>query len=210
MNSDDWIPISALNHYLYCRRRCYLIHAEGEFAENVHTLRGSHEHERVDQQRHEVSAGVRVEYALPVWNQRMGLSGKCDAVEFHPDGTVYPVEYKHGKRRRWINDDLQVAAQALCLEEMLQRPVPRGAIFHQQSRRRREVVIDDLLRQEVERAADAVHQLLAQRQLPPTVDDARRCEECSLKDICEPELVRSEARLVALQRDLYDPGEDVL
>jgi CRISPR-associated exonuclease Cas4 len=207
---EDLIPLSALNQYSYCPRRCYLIHAEGEFAENVHTLRGSHEHERVDQQRHEVSAGVRVEYGLPVWSQQLGLSGKCDAVEFHPDGTVYPVEYKHGKRRRWINDDLQVAAQALCLEEMLQRPVPRGAIFHQQSRRRREVVIDDLLRQEVERAAAAVHELLAQRQLPPPVDDPRRCEECSLRGICEPELVRSEARLVALQRDLYDPGEDVL
>ena len=90
MTLDDPIPISSLNQYAYCPRRCYLIHAEGEFEDNVHTLRGTHEHERVDRQRHEVSAGVRVEYALPVWSRRLGLSGRCDAVEFHLDGTVYP------------------------------------------------------------------------------------------------------------------------
>ena len=96
----DLVPISALNHYAYCPRRCYLIHAEGEFKENVHTLRGTHEHERVDKLRHEASAGVRVEYSLSVWSRKLGLTGKCDAVEFHPDGGVYPVGYKHGKRKR--------------------------------------------------------------------------------------------------------------
>lgn len=204
----DWIPVSALNQYAYCPRRCYLIHAEGEFANNVHTLRGTHEHERVDKLRHEVSAGVRVEYSLPVWSRRLGLSGKCDAVEFHPDGSVYPVEYKHGKRRRWINDDLQLAAQVACLEETLGRPVLKGAIYHQQSRRRREVVVDDALRQAVETAAREVRQLLTGKKSPPPVDDVQRCPECSLHDICQPELAHAAGRLATLRAGLFEPEDD--
>lgn len=205
---DELIPISALNHFLYCPRRCALIHMEQTFAENVHTLRGSHEHERVDKSWHEVSAGVRVEYSLPVWNRRLGLTGKCDVVEFHPDGSVYPVEYKHGKRKRWINDDLQLAAQAMCLEETLGRPVPKGAIYHQQSRRRREVVIDDVLRQAVETAAREVRELLTRKKLPPPVADARRCAECSLLDICQPELARAAGKLATLRAGLFEPEND--
>lgn len=207
IQDEDLIPLSALNQFSYCPRRCYLIHAEGEFKENVHTLRGSHEHERVDKLRHEVSAGVRVEYSLPVWSRRLGLSGKCDAVEFHPDGSVYPVEYKHGKRKRWINDDLQVAAQAMCLEETLGRAVPKGAIYHQQSRRRREVLIDDALRQAVEAAAREVRQLLTGKKLPPPVDDARRCPECSLRDICQPEIARASAKIVEMNEQLFEPED---
>lgn len=207
---EETIPLSALNHYAYCPRRCYLIHAEGEFKENVHTLRGTHEHERVDKVQHTVSAGARVEYSLPVWSHQIGLTGKCDAVEFHPDGTVYPVEYKHGKRRRWINDDLQLAAQAMCLEETLGRPVPIGAIYHQQSRRRREVIIDDALRQAVETAARAVRQLLTGKKLPPPVDDARRCPECSLRNICQPELARANRKLTTLRASLFELEDESL
>lgn len=208
MQEENLVPLSALNQFSYCPRRCYLIHAEGEFADNVHTLRGTHEHERVDRERHEVSAGVRVEYALPVWSRRLGLSGKCDAVEHHLDGTVYPVEYKHGKRRKWINDDLQLAAQALCLEEMLGVTILKGAIYHQQSRRRREVAIDDMLRHAVETAARDIRQLLARNQLPPPVDDPRRCPECSLRDICQPELARASGKLAALRAELFEPEDD--
>jgi CRISPR-associated exonuclease Cas4 len=135
------LPLSALNQYAYCPRRCYLIHAEGEFRDNLHTVRGTLEHERVDQSESRGQDGVRIEYALPVWSDSLGLSGRCDVVEFHPEGSIYPVEYKHGKRKQWINDDLQLAAQAFCLEEMTGKPVPLGAIFHQQSKRRREVAI---------------------------------------------------------------------
>lgn len=202
---EGLVPISALNQYAYCPRRCYLIHAEGEFTDNVHTLRGTHEHERVDRERHEVSAGVRVEYALPVWNRRLGLTGKCDAVEFHPSGTVYPVEYKHGKRRRWVNDDIQLAAQALCLEEMLAVSIPKGAIFHQQSRRRREVEIDDVLRRAVETASREIHELLASSRLPTPTTDLRRCPECSLREICQPELARAEKKIATLWTDLFEP-----
>jgi CRISPR-associated exonuclease Cas4 len=204
----ETVPLSALNHYAYCPRRCYLIHAEGEFEENVHTLGGRLEHERVDGSGHAVAAGVRTEYSVPVWSTRLGLSGRCDAVELHPDGGVYPVEYKHGKRKRWINDDLQVAAQALCLEEMLGRPVPRGAVYHEASRRRREVPITDDLRREVAAAARAVHALVAMPMLPPPTDQVQRCRECSLHDVCAPELARAAERLRAASRRLFDPDEE--
>ncbi len=207
MQDEDRIPLSALNQFSYCRRRCYLIHAEGEFKENVHTLRGTHEHQRVDSLKHEVCAGIRVEYSLPVWSRGLGLSGTCDAVEFHSDGGVYPVEYKHGKRKRWLNDDLQLAAQAVCLEETLGRPVPKGAIYHQQSRRRREVVIDDALRQAVETVAQEVRSLLAGKKLPPPVDDTRRCPECSLRDICQPEIARASAKIVEMNERLFEPED---
>ncbi|MHB1513506.1 MAG: CRISPR-associated protein Cas4 [Acidiferrobacter sp.] len=210
MQEENLIPLSALNQYSYCPRRCYLIHVEGEFVDNVHTLRGTYEHERVDRERHEVSAGVRVEYALPVWSRRLGLSGKCDAVEHHPVGTVYPVEFKHGKRRKRVNDDLQLAAQALCLEEMLGVTILKGAVYHQQSRRRREVEIDRALRQAVETAALEIPQLLASGRLPPPVDDTRRCPECSLHDICQPELARANRRLLALRADLFEPEKESL
>lgn len=197
MNSDDWIPISALNHYLYCPRRCYLIHVEREFLDNIFTQRGSQEHERVDQQRHEMSAGVRVEYGLPVWSERLRLLGRCDAVEFHLDGSVYPVEHKHGKRRSWINDDLQVAAQALCLEEMLQQKVPCGAIFHQRSKRRREVQFTPELRVKVEKTVADVCALLSQNRRPPPVADCR-CPNCSLIEICMPSVEQNLAVLLAV------------
>lgn len=203
MDEIDAIPISALNHYAYCPRRCFLIHAEREFEDNIHTLRGNFEHERADQIRHEVSAnGARVERALPVWSDRLGLSGKCDVVEFHPDGRIYPVEYKHGKRKKWINDDLQLAAQAMCLEEMTGGTIGRGAIYHASSRRRREVSFTDELRGEVKDAVEAIRKMLGRGELPAPVNDAR-CKECSLNQICQPEAVAGRSKLRALKTSLF-------
>lgn len=208
--NDDPIPLSALNQYAYCPRRCYLIHAEGEFRDNVHTVSGTLEHERVDQSEGRGQSGIRIEYALPVWSDRLGLTGRCDVVEFHPDGSVYPVEYKHGKRKQWVNDDLQLAGQALCLEEMMGKPVPLGAIFHQQSKRRREVVIDDDLKQAVMEAAQQVRALMMSQAIPLilTGPDARRCGECSLRSICEPDLAGADHALQTLASSLYQPEED--
>jgi CRISPR-associated exonuclease Cas4 len=208
IGDDDLIPLSALNQYAYCPRRCYLIHAEGAFQDNVHTLRGTFEHERVDNLKHEVSAGVRVKFSLPVWSQRLGLSGKCDVVEFHPDGSVYPVEYKHGKRRKWINDDLQVAAQAMCLEEMLGRPVPKCAIYHQQSRRRREVIVDEALRNAVVDTARNIRQILARKERPAPVAERQRCGECSMRDVCQPDFTDAAGKLTAMRLKLFEPDEE--
>lgn len=183
------VPISALNHYVYCPRRCGLIHIEQGFVENVHTMRGRLEHERPDSGQHETAAGVRIVRALPLWSDRLGLTGRADIVEFHPCGRVYPVEYKHGRRRKWLNDDLQLCAQALCLEEMLDVPVERGAIYHQASRRRREVVFDDTLRRETERVVAAVARLLADQQLAAP-ELGPKCRECSMRPTCLPEIPR--------------------
>lgn len=189
---DDPIMLSALQHYSYCPRQCALIHVEQAFDENVHTMRGNAVHQRVDEPGFESFEGVRSEKALPVWSERLGLIGKCDVVEFFPDGRIYPVEYKHGKKRAKAHDDIQLAAQAICLEEMTGKPVTHGAIYHHTSRRRREVVITDLLRQQVEEVVAAVRALLASGKLPPPVNDAR-CQECSLKEICQPHALADRA-----------------
>lgn len=198
------IPLSALNQYAYCPRRCYLIHAEGEFADNVHTALGTREHERVDTEGYEVKGDARLEFAVPVWSDTLGLTGKCDVVEFRSDGTIYPVEHKHGPRRRWLNDDLQLAAQALCLEEMTGQAIARGAIFHQKSRRRREVTIDDTLRAQVQETAAAIHRMLESSHCPAPIEDERRCRECSLKELCQPELVRTVGQIDQLAATLFD------
>lgn len=190
---DDAIPLSALNHYEYCPRRCYLIHAEQSFADNIHTQRGTAEHERTDSVFVENKPGMRVERALPVFSTALGLSGRCDVVEFYDDGRVFPVEYKHGKKRKWLNDDLQLAAQMLCLAEMLGRPVTMGAIYHVQSRRRREVVLTSALANEVRQAAAAIQKLLVAAQAPPPTAETQRCGECSLQEVCQPDLLRNAA-----------------
>jgi len=200
----DSIPLSALNHWAYCSRRCGLIHMEGEFSDNIHTARGNSEHAQVDRVAHVTSRdGARVEYALPVWSDRLGLIGKCDVVEFWPDGSVFPVEYKHGPKRKWLNDDLQLAAQAMCLEDMLGHAVPRGAIYHASSHRRRDVDITPALRAKVIETAEAIRAMLAAGRLPPPVNDAR-CRECSLKEICQPEAMAERSRLAQLVAGLYD------
>ena len=124
-------------------------------------------------------------------------------MEFHPDGSVYPGEYKHGKRKQWLNDDLQVAAQALCLEEMLKISIPSGAVFHTQSRRRREVMIDQILRDQVNDTINAVKTVLNRQSCPPPIEDVKRCPQCSLNALCYPELISGKKRLRELSAQLY-------
>lgn len=201
-NLLELIPISALQHWSYCPRQCALIHVEQVFADNIYTARGNAVHALVDEPGAERSGTVRVERAMPLWCDRLGLVGKGDLVEFASDGTAYPVEYKHGPRRKQIHDELQLAAQALCLEEMTGRPVIRGAIFHFSSRRRREVMIDGALRLAVEQATVAVRELLASTVLPPPVNDAR-CRNCSLIELCQPKLLAQTQRYHALLEELF-------
>jgi CRISPR-associated exonuclease Cas4 len=133
--TEEWhVPLSALNHFLYCPRRAALIHIEGIFVDNAHTVLGNLIHEHADLPGYEVAKGVKLLRALPVFSDRLGLSGKCDIVEQNGDGTFCPVEYKKGPRRKFINDDAQLCAQALCLEEMFGKAVPHGAVFHATSK----------------------------------------------------------------------------
>ena len=191
------IPLSAINQYLYCPRRAGLIHIEGIFTHNEHTVIGSRLHERADISGYETVRGVTLLRALPVWSDRLGLSGKCDVVERYPDGSLVPVEYKKGRRRKFNNDDAQLCAQALCLEEMFSREVPRGAIFHARSKRRREVEFTKELRRFTEEAIEAVHQLIEEETVPQAVYKPQ-CSECSLFESCMPEITSSPPTLAQI------------
>lgn len=198
---DDPIMISALEHWSYCPRQCALIHVEQTFDENLYTMRGQAVHKRVDEPESETVDGVRVERAVPLWSKRLGLVGRADVVEFH--GNVpYPVEYKHGPRREKDHDDLQLCAQALCLEEMTGLPVPSGAIFHHTSRRRREVSFSAALRSQVTDVVDHVRAMLRAKSLPPPVNDSR-CRNCSLIEACMPSVIGEQQRAAALVRTLF-------
>lgn len=204
--APDPIMLSALQHWSYCPRQCALIHLEQAFDENVHTMRGNAAHERVDDPGFETFEGVRSERALPVWSDRLGLVGKCDVVEFHPDGHIYPVEYKHGRKKPQAHDDLQLAAQALCLEEMFGKSISNGAIYHHTSRRRREVTLTTALKQQVEDTVAAIRAMLNSGKLPPPAND-QRCKECSLNDICQPQAMAHSTQHTALEQTLYDPED---
>ena len=180
---------------------------EGDFKDNLHTARGTAEHDRVDKSGWATTReGARAEYALPIWSDRLGLVGKCDVVELWPDGNIYPVEYKHGGRKNRLNDDLQLAAQAMCLEEMFGKPVTQGAIFHHTSRRRREVNITTELRQQVADTIAAIRAMLAIGKLPPPANDAR-CKECSLNEICQPQAMAAKDGQRAMAATLFEADE---
>ncbi|HWO99688.1 MAG TPA: CRISPR-associated protein Cas4 [Methylococcus sp.] len=210
MTSEIWpTPLSALQHYSYCPRQCALIHQEQTFTDNVYTLRGQRVHERVDEPDTRHEAGVRIEQALPLFSDRLGLVGKADIVEFLPDGTPRPVEYKHGPRRQREHDDIQVAAQALCLEEMTGKPVPEGVVFHHSSRRRRVVTITPELRAKVERLVAEVREVLQSGRIPPPATDLALCRGCSLKEICQPEMLSAGTTIEQLAETLFEPEENL-
>lgn len=201
--------ISALAHYAYCPRRCGLIHLEDVFHENVFTLRGRQAHDRAHEPTSRNEEGVRVERALPLWSERLGLTGTADIVELHPNGRVVPVEYKHGASRGQGADaaSIQLCAQGLCLEEMMGVVVDQGAIYVHSTRRRREVHLDADLRALTLRAVSEVRGMLSAGNLPPPVND-RRCPNCSLIDACIPAAVARAAN--AAGRDLWRiPREDL-
>ena len=205
--SDDPIMISALEHWSYCPRQCALIHIDQIFDENLYTLRGQAVHKQVDEVESMLESGMRIERALPLWSKRLGLVGKADIVEFH-DEVPYPVEYKHGLRRQREHDDLQLCAQGLCLEEMTGIDVPKGAIYHFKSRRRREVELTPTLRNQVEEATQAIRVMLQTGALPPPVNDAR-CDKCSLKESCMPEVLEQKGQERRLLAKLFDISDTV-
>jgi CRISPR-associated exonuclease Cas4 len=211
---DDLVPLSALNAFLYCDRRAALRHLDGLYVHNEHTRKGDRLHERADRPGFEKRKGVRTERGLWIVSRRLGLYGRADLVEFRKDPSVtktrgvpavevaYPIEYKRGKRRRWDNDDVQLCAQALCLEEMRSQPVPLGAVFHEQSKTRREVAFSPALRDQTEAAVAGLHALLRSTKIPPAVLKPQ-CRGCSLRGHCLPEAFADSARLSRYLRDLF-------
>lgn len=203
MNLPDPIPLSLLNDFLFCQRRAALKAIEGWRGTNQHTVLGDNVHEQADVAGYETVRGVTLLRALPVWSERLRLNGKCDIVERHPDGSLVPVEFKKGRRRKFDNDDAQLCAQALCLEEMFGLAIPRGAIFHASSKRRREVAFDDDLRRLTEQAIEAVHRMIDEQTVPQAVHKPQ-CSECSLFNHCLPEITSAPPTLAQACKEVFD------
>jgi CRISPR-associated exonuclease Cas4 len=186
---DDLIQLSSLQHYIFCPRQCALIHIEQVWTENVFTAEGRVMHERAHEGGSEVRGDIRTDRSLAIRSLRLGLSGMADVVEFHrqADGLwqPFPVEYKLGKPKADDCDTVQLCAQALCLEEMLNVSIPAGAIFYGKTRRRLDVVFDACLRDKTEQTARDVRALL-ESGATPEPEYSKKCESCSLVAQCLP------------------------
>lgn len=187
MNPSDDIPLSALQHWLFCPRQYALIHVERLWAENRFTAEGRVLHERADSGRPETRPGIRTLRGVEIRSDRHGLSGVADVVELR-GGRPYPVEYKRGQPKSHRADEVQLCAQALCLEEMFDCDIPEGALFYGKPRRRSLVQIDADLRALTLETARAVRDCRASGKLPVPVYDPARCDRCSLRDPCRPRL----------------------
>lgn len=205
MDADDFIPLSALQHYLYCPRQCALIHLGQLWAESRHTAEGRLLHERADKPKGERRRGVRTVTAMPLAHAELGIAGIADVVEFHTTETgeqPYPVEYKRGRPKAHRADEVQLCAQALCLEAMLEVPVPEGALYYGETRRRKVVPIDADLRTLTIDTIAVVRAMLDSRQTPPAHYSPKLCDNCSMFDLCMPKTVdqpRNVQRWLALQ-----------
>ena len=187
--ADEYVMLSALQHFAFCSRQCALIHIEQAWAENIYTLRGLRVHEKVHQVDDEIiEAGIRVERSLYLSSQQYGIRGIADVVKFDRDNHPYPVEYKSGSKKSRTADSIQLCAQALCLEEMFNRSVEQGAIFYHKSRRRKEIDFTSNLRSLTIETIRETRSLLNQTRLPPPVND-KRCDDCSLLQACMPETI---------------------
>jgi len=190
---DDLIQLSALQHYAFCPRQCALIHIEQVWSESVLTAEGRLMHDHVHDEKRESRRDVRIEHGVPLRSLKLGLIGKADVIEFHrsEEGRwiPYPVEYKRGKPKRDDCDRIQLCAQALCLEEMLNVSVPEGALFYGRTRHRLDVAFSDALRKETETAALKTRELIASGKTSAPVY-AKRCEQCSLMESCLPRTVQ--------------------
>ena len=199
--AEDYPSLSSLNHLLFCERRCYLTRVEGVWVENAHTLTGSRDHKRVHETKDADTAEGRSARGLRLVSHTLKVQGVADLVE-RVGGVPFPVEYKRGKRRAWDNDDVQLCAQAICLEEMLGVAVPAGAIFHVRTKRRRDVAFTRALRDKTQRAAERLHELLKQSVAPAPVLH-KKCKECSLHAVCLPELLSAPDAYSRAARSLF-------
>lgn len=178
------IPISALQHYSYCPRQFALIHIEEIYEENFFTVDGNIVHERVDNANNYSNKNKNCENSLPIWSDELGIYGLADVVEFKK-GTPFPVEFKRGKKKRKIADDIQLMAQGYCLEEMFDLTIEKGAVYYNKSRRRRVVLFTKELRNLLNKTVKNVRKLLINKEIPDPVND-QRCRNCSLKESCLP------------------------
>lgn len=189
----DPVPLSALQHYLYCPRQCALIHVERVWAENRATAEGRVLHERAHSGEGETRPGVRIARGLPVASEEHGLTGVCDVVEIHRDDQIVPVEYKRGKPKAHRADEVQLCAQAICLEEVFGLPtggIAEGFLFYGKRQRRTAVAFDADLRALTLSVACKVRQMKALGRTPRAACAPKLCDPCSLKDLCQPKAMR--------------------
>lgn len=205
---EELLPISGLQHLAFCERQCALIHLERVWEENIFTSEGRILHEKAHTEEVEIRDGIRIARSLPLKSISYGLVGIADVVEFHPtssrEGVVlsglagswlpYPVEYKRGRRKKDSCDKIQLCSQALCLEEMLNVDIPEGALFYGKSRRRLIVSIDKKLRNLTLDFIKKFRNLLAEG-VTPKGDYGPKCDSCSLKEICLPQIKKSSSSL---------------
>ena len=199
---EDLLPLSGIQHFAFCRRQWALIHLEQQWQENLRTVEGQLLHRRAhDEALRERRGDTLILRSLPVVSYTLGLSGQCDVVEFHADlagvsihgedglWRPFPVEYKRGRPKAHQADELQLCAQAMCLEEMLCCSISEGALFYGEPRRRTPVLFSSELRQQVAAFADEMHQYY-RRGHTPKARPGKSCNACSLKDLCLPQLTR--------------------
>lgn len=203
MNREEiLLPLSGLQHFVFCRRQWALIHLEQQWQENLRTIEGQLLHQRAHNEAlRERRGDTLILRSLSVFSHTLGLSGQCDVVEFHasPQGVPlhgeegtwlpYPVEYKRGRPKSHQADETQLCAQAMCLEEMLCCRIPEGALYYGEPRRRTQVAFSPDLRQAVHAAAEEMHRYY-QRGHTPKARPSKSCNACSLKDLCLPQLTR--------------------
>lgn len=208
-DEDDLLPLSGLQHLAFCERQWALIHIEGIWTENRLTVEGKLLHERVHQMESETRGSVRIVRGLRLRSLRLGLSGQADVVEFHTgEGTEvpFPVEYKRGRPKPDRCDEVQLCAQALCLEEMLDVRIENGALFYGQPRRRHDVAFDAELRSDTEVMAVRMHQLFQQGETPAAVYESK-CDNCSLYQWCLPKTAACHAPVQKYINRLYEESE---
>lgn len=189
----DLLPLSGLQHLIFCERQCALIHIEQAWAESRLTAEGRIMHERVHNADRESRGDIRVEFGMPLRSLKLGLVGKADVVEFHSKKTEdnadlwqpFPVEYKRGRPKKDNSDKVQLCAQAMCLEEMLNVEIQEGALFYGKTRRRLDVAFDVALKKETESAAERFHDLVSEGRTPEAVY-RKACDRCSMLDLCLP------------------------
>ena len=204
---DDLIQLSALQHYAFCPRQCALIHVEQVWTENLLTAEGRIMHEHVHDEGDESRGDVRIERGASLRSLRLGLIGKADVVEYHrqTDGTwqAFPVEHKRGKPKPDHSDKVQLCAQALCLEEMLNASIPAGALFYGKTRRRLDVTFDEALRLETQEVAKLTHDLIEIGLTPAPVYN-KRCESCSLMAECMPKTIQKKRSVESYLKRMLD------
>lgn len=208
-SDEELIPISALQHFIFCPRQCALIHIERVWKENLFTTEGKQIHEKVHDSGEENRPGIKIERGKPIRSLELGITGQTDAVEYHSDKTIIPIEYKRGKPKSDSCDEVQLCAQAICLEEMLSTQIEYGYLFYARPRRRTKVVFGTELRQLTVNTVQNLRKMIQSGITPEPVWKKKRCNSCSLNEFCHPERMSKRFSInTYLQQNIAEDAED--